>query len=340
MNYYNDNDPKVCAWLRELIAAGLIPKGDVDERSITDVQFAELRGYQQCHFFAGIGGWPFALQLAGWPEDRQVWTGSCPCQPLSCAGLRKGHSDSRHLWPAFYRLISECKPATVFGEQVASKDGCEWLAGIRVDLEGMGYAVGASDLCAAGCGAPHKRQRLFWVANATGGQREQCGRPQGNGLQRPAECSTDDSLANNQCAGLEGRQEQPAREECEAAERSGRTGGMGDTKCTTGSRTGQHPNLYWSGGITEQSRPGSAGSNFWSDSTTILCRDGKTRRVKPGIFPLAYGLPGRVGLLRGAGNAVVPQVAAEFIRAAVEAMTTPTTIPRPARPLAQDKPEG
>ncbi|NLT15575.1 MAG: DNA cytosine methyltransferase, partial [Clostridiales bacterium] len=120
MNYYNDFDKKACAWLRELIKAGLIPDGVVDERSITDVKADELRGFTQCHFFAGIGGWSRALQIAGWGEDRPVWTGSCPCQPFSTAGKQAGKSDERHLWPAFAKLIAECKPPVVFGEQVES----------------------------------------------------------------------------------------------------------------------------------------------------------------------------------------------------------------------------
>ena len=160
-SYYNENDRFAAAWLRELIDEGLIPEGEVDERSITDIRGSDLVGFTQCHFFAGIGGWSYALQLAGWPEDRPVWTGSCPCQPLSSAGQRKGHEDERHLWPAFYELIAERRPPTIFGEQVASKDGREWLCGIRTDLEDARYAVGAADLCAAGAGAPHIRQRIW-----------------------------------------------------------------------------------------------------------------------------------------------------------------------------------
>ena len=162
--YYNDNDPYCAEWLRNLTAAGLIPPGDVDERSITDVKADDLRGYKQCHFFAGIGGWPLALQLAGW--EGPVWTGSCPCQPLSSAGQRKGHADERHLWPAFHAFIAECRPPAVFGEQVASKDGREWLAGLRADLEDLGYAGGAADMPAASVGAPHVRQRLLWFATS------------------------------------------------------------------------------------------------------------------------------------------------------------------------------
>lgn len=166
--YYNECDPVAAEWLRALVSSGHIAPGDVDERSIVDVAPEDLKGYTQCHFFAGIGGWSYALRLAGWPDDRAVWTGSCPCQPFSHAGLRKGESDARHLWPEFFRLIAECRPPAVFGEQVASQGGRGWLAGVFADLEGVGYAVAGADLCAAGVGAPHIRQRLWWVGDALG----------------------------------------------------------------------------------------------------------------------------------------------------------------------------
>jgi DNA (cytosine-5)-methyltransferase 1 len=170
--YYNDIDPFCCAWLAQLMRHGLIPAGEIDNRSIADVRGSDLAGFDQCHFFAGIGGWAYALQIAGWPSGKRVWTGSCPCQPLSSAGQRKGHADERHLWPAFYGLVSECSPPVVFGEQVTSKDGLEWLAGIRADLEVLEYAIGAADLCGAGIGSPQIRQRIYWVADrASGGTR-------------------------------------------------------------------------------------------------------------------------------------------------------------------------
>jgi DNA (cytosine-5)-methyltransferase 1 len=161
--YYNEFDPKAAAWLRELIKQGHIADGVVDDRSIEDVTPTELAGFTQCHFFAGIGVWSYALRRAGWADDRPVWTGSCPCQPFSAAGKGAGFADERHLWPAFHHLISQCQPAIVFGEQVASKDGLGWLDLVCADLEATGYASGAVDLCAAGVGAPHIRQRLWWV---------------------------------------------------------------------------------------------------------------------------------------------------------------------------------
>ena len=178
--YYNEIEPYAAEWLRNLIAEGLIAPGDVDERSIEEVSPDEIEGYTQCHFFAGIGGWGHALRLAGCPDERPVWTGSVPCQPLSSAGQRRGHADRRHLWPAFFRLIAERRPATLFGEQVASNLGREWLAGVRADLEHVGYACGAADLPAACVGAPHIRQRLWWVAHSERPERRALNRSRGD----------------------------------------------------------------------------------------------------------------------------------------------------------------
>ena len=250
--------------------------------------------FRQCHLFAGIGGWPYALALAGWPAWREAWTASCPCQPLSSAGQRRGHADERHLWPAFYRLVAECRPATIFGEQVASKDGREWLAGIRADLESLGYAVGAADLPAASVGAPHIRQRFFWLADAA----SERGR-----------------------AWREGRQSGPAAGLRDEAQRNpwqdAQCGGLGDAD---GARlpAPERPQLRRAGRRGEGRAIGEPGP--WSGAEWFACLDGKARRIEPAVFPLADGVPGRVGMLRAAGNAIIPQVAAEFIRASLEAL--------------------
>ena len=277
--YYNDFEPYAAQWLRNLIAAGHLPAGDVDERSITEVTTDDLKGYTQCHFFAGIGGWPLALRWAGWPDDRPVWTGSCPCQPLSVAGKRKGDADERHLWPAFQRLIAESRPSVVFGEQVASKDGREWLSAVRLDLEQLDYAVGAADLPAASVGAPHARQRLWWVANAESerqvgwenGRRENAGTWHDAAPRSSQESALDDS------------------------------GGTGRTQDITSEQTG----------LRSASRPD------WADIEWLECVDGRARPTQSGLYPLAHGIPNRVGRLRAYGNAIVPQVAAVFIDAAM-----------------------
>ena len=256
MILHNEIEPFAVEWLRNLAAAGLIDGPvRIDDRSIADLQPADLVGFDQCHFFSGIGGWTRALDLARWPAARPVWTGSCPCQPFSNAGQRKGAEDERHLWPEFARLIDECRPPVIFGEQVASKLGRAWLAGVQADLEGMGYAVGAADLCAAGVGAPHIRQRLYWgairLADANGPGR-------GSGREAAA----------------------PPRHGCPP------------------------------------------GAENWASARWLECLDGKWRRIpaEPAFFPLAHGLPGRVGRLRAYGNAIVPQVAATFVMQFMEAI--------------------
>lgn len=187
MNYYNEFDPNAAAWLRQLIADKQIPNGTVDDRSITEVTPNDLKGFTQCHFFAGVGGWSLALRLAGVPENRRVWTASLPCQPFSTAGKQLGTDDERHLAPVFLELVRQCNPPVLFGEQVASKIArTQWLPGIRLELEALGYSFGAVDLsspCAGEIGEgwivrgdqeswerviigkPHIRQRLYWVAD-------------------------------------------------------------------------------------------------------------------------------------------------------------------------------
>ncbi|MBI0361019.1 DNA cytosine methyltransferase [Burkholderia oklahomensis] len=164
--YYNEHDPVAAAWLRNLIAAGHIAPGDVDERDIRDVHPDDLRGYAQCHFFAGVGVWSYALRRAGWPDDRPVWTGSCPCQPFSAAGKGLGFDDERHLWPAWYWLIGERRPAIILGEQVASSAVDPWIDLVQADVEALDYAYGCVPFPSAGVGAPHIRDRAYWMAYA------------------------------------------------------------------------------------------------------------------------------------------------------------------------------
>lgn len=162
--YYNENHPPAVQHLRNLMAAGLIAPGDIDSRSIEDVVPTDVLAYDQVHLFAGQGGWPLALRLAGIPDDYPVWTGSCPCQPFSQAGQGKGTADQRHLWPCMCWLVRQCRPRRVLGEQVARAIGFHWLAGIQADLEAEGYLLGPAVLGAHSVGAPHMRLRLYWGA--------------------------------------------------------------------------------------------------------------------------------------------------------------------------------
>lgn len=287
--YYNECDPFAAAWLRELIKNGHIADGEVDERSIVDVRPDDLRGFTQCHFFAGIGGWSYALRLAGWPDDEPVWTGSCPCQPFSAIGDKRGIEDERHLWPTFFRLIAEHRPDHVFGEQVASPDGLHWFDGVCADLESEDYAVGAADLCAAGVGAPHIRQRLYWVGQScrTGLERY-TGDGDPVGSEETSRSHTETSLCSPPTTGLDAVS--VLRRHDVHLARDARLGMRLPTHRGLGSRS------------------------IWGEFDALACEDG-WRRVQSGTFPLAHGVSARVGRLRGYGNAIVPQVAAAFVSA-------------------------
>ena len=326
MNYYNEYDKGAAQWLRELISAGEIPAGHVDERSIADVRPSDLAGYVQCHFFAGIGGWSYALKLAGWPEDRPVWTGSCPCQPFSAAGKRLGTADARHLWPVFYDLIAQCRPNAVFGEQVEGAVGKGWLDGVCGDLEGEGYACGAAVLGAHSVGAPHIRQRLYWVADSEGMQRPSGGDHGRSGRQVLE--SIPESGDGRDAGSVHGRADPNSRECHGLADGEGRQphGAPAGRKQGNGelerSRAISRPGDANEQGPQGRNERGHSADERtpWASGVVLACTDGKTRRVEPSIFPLAHGVSGRVGLLRGYGNAIVPQVAAEFIGAYLDTL--------------------
>lgn len=236
--YWNEFDPFAAQWLRNLVKAGTLPPGEVDERSISDVQPEDLGGFTQCHFFAGIGGWSYAAQIANWPDDRPLWTGSCPCQPFSVAGPGAGTDDPRHLWPEFFRLIRASRPPVVMGEQSPGAIKHGWLDEVADDLENEGYEFEAVDLPAYALGADHLRQRLWFVADLGG-------------------------------AGLSISQRQ-------AVQRAG-----------------------------------------WRKEGTAVAR-GHGWPPQSGLVPVVHGVPGRVGGIKAAGNAIVPQVAAEVIAAYME----------------------
>lgn len=333
VNYYNEFDKGAAAWLRELITAKLIPFGYVDERSITEVTASDVQGFTQCHFFAGIGGWSLALQLAGVPANTRLWTGSPPCQPFSTAGKQLGQFDERHLAPVFLNLVSKCRPPVLFGEQVAAVIGKSWMCDLQTHLEGEDYAVGFAVLPACGVGAPHKRDRLFFGAHrlahtrsiADNERREHAEHRRQNETEQTGMGRRDDSMADANDTRPQGWEGMPERSDKQPAGAGSVEGGLAkpmrterDSKRIQRPGEGDQKKGSWSSaefagcGDTYSANPH---HGFWSDADWLGCRDGKFRPVEPGTFPLANGIPARVGRLRGYGNAIVPQVAAEFVKA-------------------------
>lgn len=290
--WYNEFDPFAASWLERLIAHGLLPHGFVDRRSIVDVEPRDLIGYDQLHFFAGIGGWPLALRMAGWDDCMPVVTASLPCQPFSAAGKRSGFADERHLWPVFFELVKKRGFERILGEQVSSKDGLQWFDIVQADLESENYAVAAFDLCAAGVQAQHLRQRLYFLADAQSSIR-----------------------------GLSVRQEQGKDFQSEWGGEVGSLGNADDKRLEgwSGMRERSDQLLTRSSGVDNalvhsESEQMGIPRRTWLRRDAVFCRDRKWRSVEPGTSPLVTTIPDRVGMLRGYGNAIYVPLAVEFIK--------------------------
>lgn len=334
--YYNEIDPNAAAWLRELIARKLITDGDVDERSIVDVQPGDLDGYARCHFFAGIGIWDLALNLAKW-GDRPVWTASLPCQPFSDSGEGRGAEDDRNLWSVFHRLVEVQRPQRVYGEQVAAAIGFDWLDRVQTDMEALGYLTGQAVLGAFSVGAPHIRRRLYWMADAENSDRRSELESRSKGSGRDGLAGGGEPafrLGNPVGPRLQGHAgdvrdgDQPGRinpDEARPVAEAGATlrgvgdatgGGFGELGDAARARSGGHADGTGElGGLGDSNRDGCEPghestegprhgnsvepASGW-DGKLILCRDGKHRRipVEPDFFPLV-----------DAGKYVVPGLA-------------------------------
>lgn len=330
--YYNEFNPEAAAWLRELIKRKLIADGEVDERSIIDVQADDVRGFTQCHWFAGIGGWSYALRLAGIPDDYPIFSASLPCQPFSAAGKQLGKDDERHLLPHFLELVKQCKPRRIMGEQVEGAIKHGWLDDLQAEMDAQGYAVRNAVLGAHSVQSYHIRQRLYWVAQSrlsdTSATRlqghggfEQVGVSQGRKGTQRHDSESGSRMEYTRLHELRGRDS--LRDS--ASETRTAQGGMQSAK---NERVGQ----------VADTTNASASNGIWSNPRWIYCKDGKYRAIEPSIKPLVNGLPkgvvrsgdngeaidanntqeARTMRLKGFGNAIVPQVAAMFIRAALE----------------------
>lgn len=328
--FYNEFNRQAADWLRELMHEQLIPPGVVDERSIGDVSADDLRGFDQVHFCAGIGVWPYALRRAGWEDDRPVGTGSFPCQPFSAAGKGDGFADPRHIWPDGHRLIRDARQQgqrwtdCFFGEQAPTAGA--WIDLVRSDLEALGYAFGSPDLPAAGFGGAHIRQRFYWVADAHNAERwadlsprhvgdwpnagrvESAGHLEGRGGPRGL------ANADGWNAGAE-RQQRGGQQRQQPQD--GDAGGLADIARIGWRQERSNPGRLLAGDPAEgwAARPGDGGG----DCDWIACRDGLWRPVEPGSFPLVTEAPARLGRLRGYGNALDAEVATNFVGAFMDA---------------------
>jgi len=251
-------------------------------------------------------------------------TGGFPCQPFSVAGKQRGKDDNRYLWPEMLRVIQEAKPTWIIGENVAGIVNLA-LDQVCVDLEGQGYEVEPIIVPACAVDAPHRRDRVWIVAHSAGGKRgglQDKSRTQGaqGGDQLPRDTS---GLSGKLCAEdvadtfrlSEGGAHRSKERECiggrqeqDISQRNEVGGNSSDSRENVADSVSERR----CGGNSEREYAEDAGQS--SRDSRDNSRGVATWLAEPNVGRVANGIPNRTHRLKGLGNAIVPQVAAEIIR--------------------------
>ena len=225
-------------------------------------------------------------------------TGGFPCQPVSQAGQRRGKADDRWLWPEMLRVIKEVRPRWVVAENVAGLirmgiDDC------ISDLENIGYTTEPYLIPACAVNAPHRRDRIFIVAHSEGNRTSERGCQSNQANREQDVAHNEGGRLGQELSSIPGKilsEDKPPQE----PESSGGNGANTEGKGLEGADT-ERAALSWRC-PTEY-----IGSNWWA--------------VEPDVGRVAYGIPNRVDRLKCLGNAVVPQVAYQILRAIADIET-------------------
>ena len=241
----------------------------------------------------------------------QYGPGAAPVSRFRAQGNEKAMSTNDTYGPIFNALSPSADLQRSLENRLRARMGANGLPLYALIWKSWDMPAGLPICALAGVGAPHIRQRLWWVADATGergraGAGRQDGEKVGNGSGL-ADSGYAERRQRDRPRDVEGGnlRRQERQEGSTQLGECGPTSGLGDTNQPGPQGRREHLGEY------ADQLPA------WAASEFIPCADGKARPVEPGIFPLAHGVPGRVGRLRAYGNAIVPQVAAEFVRAFV-----------------------
>jgi len=188
-------------------------------------------------------------------------------------------------------------------------------------VEALGYAFGAIPFPSAGVGAPHIRDRLYWVADANSQRLYVVNSPvraESFGDAQADWCSETLYEKPGGVGGIRGIPEQLGRVGDTSSQGLGER--FGDCRVSSGARGTDQGEAAQRAGIHVNRSAGAGPVNgLWRDADWLFCRDGKWRPVEPGTFPLAHGATARVGRLRAYGNAINVEAATQFIAAWLEA---------------------
>ena len=272
---------------------------------IETIAFCEIEKYAQRVLRKNFPGIRIFEDVRQFPatEFREPFllTGGYPCQPFSQAGKRRGAEDDRHLWPSMFGIIRTSRPTWILAENVAGHVTLG-LDEVLADLEGEDYAVQPIIVPACAVDAPHRRDRVWVLGNAKKRRNGRlCGRNENRELQisEPRNASREIAFADS---------EYERREQCEHEKQSRYHKRLSQRDCSSATDYNRRRCEK-----RESEKKSLSDFNLESES------DGRLWSAEPNVGRVAHGIPRRVDRLRGLGNAIVPQVAYEIIKAMIEA---------------------
>ena len=240
-----------------------------------------------------------------------IITGGYPCQPFSVAGSQRGEKDKRHLWPEMFRLVKECRPTWVIGENVSGhiKLG---LDTVLEDLESEGYSTRAFSISASSVGANHKRERV-WIV----GHSQHNGSSSSTKSRSFKETSDNNQEGKNEAGEFAGTGRSNGGADVEDTRRTLRQGSLFRTENENEIRKENADQFERSSSSSRNGISNTNGSGLQGLGSEHKLRESQKERsfswerwweLEPDVGRVANGIPKRVDRLKGLGNSLIPAI--------------------------------